>query len=310
MQEGASTVHSANPKVLVIVSGLKYDTDLSFIRDRPFIVPLLKKLVFEMHWYSFSDLKSWKNDNSNDVCGSVGNRVMNTTGFLIDNYPLFVSEFGVNERGARLEDNKYLNCFMAYAVDQDWDFGIWSLHGSYYLRKGVVDMDEDYGLLDFQWVAPRNSSFLKRVSVLQIPFRGPDRSSSTPHKIVFHPQTGLCIIQQGHLKLGPCQFAQPWIYTNQKALRMMHLPFFLQSIDSNKPATLLFDPSQRISSTWEPISASKLHLSSKVNNGTTLCLDVDGNGLIVTNFCKCVSKDNTCEPFSQWFKIVDSTRVM
>jgi hypothetical protein len=36
----------------------------------------------------------------------------------------------------------------------------------------------------------------------------------------------------------------------------------------------------------------KIHLSSMVSNGTT----------IVINTCKCLSRGNTCDPGSQWFK--------
>nr|AFK37776.1 unknown [Lotus japonicus] len=59
---------------------------------------------------------------------------------------------------------------------------------------------------------------------------------------------------------------------------------------------------------WEMISDSKLHLSFKVNNGFSVCLDVDENNNIVTNFCKCLSRDVKCDPGSQWFKLIDSGR--
>lgn len=173
MQEGAETVHTANTNVLVIISGLNYDKDLSFLHTRAINVSFARKLVFEMHWYSFSQSGAWGN-NMNDACGWVGTEMMNSNGFLAEQgrYPVFVSEVGADGRGTGVADNRFISCFMAYAADQDWDFAVWSLQGSYYLREGVVELEEAYGLLDLQWSAIRNPNLLRRYSAIQSPFRG------------------------------------------------------------------------------------------------------------------------------------------
>ncbi|GLT86554.1 hypothetical protein SLE2022_046880 [Rubroshorea leprosula] len=62
------------------------------------------------------------------------------------------------------------------------------------------------------------------------------------------------------------------------------------------------------SSKWEMISDSEIQLSSKLSNGTSVCLDVDSNNRVIINTCKCLSKDNICDPANQWFKLVNSTR--
>lgn len=71
MEKGAEAVHAANPNVLVILSGLSYDKDLSFLRDRQVNLSFSGKLVFEVHWYGFSDGQAWSSENSNQVCGRV-----------------------------------------------------------------------------------------------------------------------------------------------------------------------------------------------------------------------------------------------
>ncbi|CAL5438423.1 unnamed protein product [Camellia sinensis] len=83
----------------------------------------------------------------------------------------------------------------------------------------------------------------------------------------------------------------------------------LQADGLNKPAKLGVICSDSTSK-WEPISDSKMHLSSKLAiDGATVCLDVDpSSNIIVTNNCKCLNTDNMCDPGSQWFKIVNSTR--
>uniref|UniRef100_F6HP91 Ricin B lectin domain-containing protein n=2 Tax=Vitis vinifera TaxID=29760 RepID=F6HP91_VITVI len=52
-----------------------------------------------------------------------------------------------------------------------------------------------------------------------------------------------------------------------------------------------------------------MYLSTKLGNGTTVCLDVDSSDDIVTNSCKCLSRDDMCDPGSQWFKIANSTDI-
>ncbi|KAG5033061.1 hypothetical protein JHK82_016616 [Glycine max] len=55
MVKGAEAVHAANPDVLVILSGLNFDTSLSFIQDRPVSLTFKGKLVFEVNRYGFTD---------------------------------------------------------------------------------------------------------------------------------------------------------------------------------------------------------------------------------------------------------------
>lgn len=109
------------------------------------------------------------------------------------------------------------------------------------------------------------------------------------------------------LRLGSCTDSEAWRYTPQKTLSIKGTYFCLQADDLGKPAKLGVICTDS-SSKWDIISDSNMHLSSKIANGTTACLDVDFNNNIVVNTCKCLSRDNTCDPGSQWFKLVNSTR--
>ncbi|KAK9934538.1 hypothetical protein M0R45_021678 [Rubus argutus] len=310
MQRGAEAVHLANPDVLVILSGLSYDTDLSFLGNRPVKLTFTGKLVFELHWYGFSDGQAWADGNPNQVCGLVVGEVKRKAGFLLDKgFPLFVSEFGVDQRGTNVNDNRYLNCFLAAAAELDVEFAFWTLVGSYYFRTGVVGMNEPYGLLNWNWTEIRNSSLLQRLSVLHSPFQGPGISDSRKHKIILHPSTGLCLLKvgfMGPLKLGPCSQSGAWSYSSRKVLTLKGTYFCIQADELGQPATvgiLCTDTNSQ----WDTISDSKLHLQSKTPNGIEVCLDVDSSNTIVTNSCKCLSRDSSCDPGSQWFSLVDST---
>jgi hypothetical protein len=173
MQKGAEAVHTANPDILVILSGLSYDTNLSFLRNRPLSLTFTGKLVFEAHRYGFTDDSTWKNGNANEACGIVMDIIMRSAGFLLEQgLPLFFSEFGMDLRGNNTLLNRYMNCFLAMAADLDFDWALWTLGGSYYIRQGVIGSNEYYGLLNSNWTEPRNSNFLQRISTLQSPFQG------------------------------------------------------------------------------------------------------------------------------------------
>ncbi|CAA3008765.1 hydrolase, hydrolyzing O-glycosyl compounds [Olea europaea subsp. europaea] len=139
---------------------------------------------------------------------------------------------------------------------------------------------------------------------------GPGYNEIHPHKVIFHPKTGLCIKRKSiyeHLVLGPCSEAEAWTYTPQKTLTIMGTYFCLQADGLALPAKLGVICSYA-SSKWETISDSKMHLSSKLADGSGVCLDIDSNNVVVTNACKCLNRNSTCDPGSQWFKIIDSTR--
>ncbi|CAL5421240.1 unnamed protein product [Camellia sinensis] len=348
MQKGAEVVHAINPDVLIILSGLSFDKDLSFLLNRPMNLTFTGKLVFEVHWYGFSDGSAWKTGNPNQVCGQVVDQMMRKAGFVLNQgYPLFMSEFGVDLRGTNDNDNRYLNCFLGVAAELDLDWALWTLAGSYYLREGVIGLEEFYGVFNWNWCEARNSSFLERISAIQSPFqvswmgdkvisfvsylvgppalfssshhhpsidlKWPAQQGAKQHKVIFHPLTGQCIHRKSllePLKLGPCTDSEAWSYnTQQKTLTIKGTYFCLQAEGLNKPAKLGVICSDSTSK-WEPISDSKMHLSSKLaTDGAAVCLDVDpSSNIIVTNNCKCLNRDNMCDPGSQWFKIVNSTR--
>ncbi|XP_030956814.1 glycosyl hydrolase 5 family protein-like [Quercus lobata] len=311
MPKAAEAVHLANPNVLVILSGMSSDTDLSFLQNRPVKLTFTRKLVFEVHRYGFTDANIWKYYNPNQACAVVVGIIMRSAGFLLEQgYPLFFSEFGMDLRGNDGLLNQFMNCFFALAADLDFDWNLWTLGGSYYIKQGITEFEEYYGLLLWNSNEPRNSSFVKRLSAIQTPFQGPGLPETNPHQVIFHPSTGLCVQRKSPLeplRLGPCKDSEAWSYTPQKTLSLKGKNLCLQVDGLGKPAKLGNICSDS-GSQWETISDSKLHLSSTIGNATTLCLDVDSSHTVITNTCHCVSIGRTCDPESQWFKLIRSSR--
>lgn len=176
MSLGAMAVHDANPKLVVILSGLHYDTDLQFLFNKQLDLPFRNKIVYEMHWYSFSFGVNFGQGNLNKACAIATSTVMKCGGFLATpntsyTAPLFISEFGIDQRGGNKAHNRFLNCFLAFAASLDLDWSYWPLQGSYYIRNGHEDDEEFYGLLDAHWSVPRNVSLLARLQAMQEPWQ-------------------------------------------------------------------------------------------------------------------------------------------
>ncbi|EEC77495.1 hypothetical protein OsI_16343 [Oryza sativa Indica Group] len=326
MQRGAEAVHAANPRVVVILSGMSFDNDLAFLNSRQVNVSFAGKVAFEVHWYGFSDGQAWRAGNANQVCARVAASVSRRALYLLDQgWPVFLSEFGVDNRGGNVNDNRYYGCVAAVAADLDLDWALWTLQGSYYLREGVLGLDEVYGVLDWAWCKPRNDTALTRLHALQRPFRGPGLAEAAPYTVMFHPTTGRCVVRrsssvvQTTLELGSCGEAEAWAYTaSQQRLSPRDSPLLcLRAEGAGRPARLGLSCGDELAR-WSLTSDSKLHLavnasssssSPETSNGGMLCLDVGDDGRsLVTNPCRCLSADNSCDPESQWFKLVTSTR--
>ena len=167
MQEGANTIHAHNPDVLIIVSGLNYAGNLGFLKSQPLAVSFTNKLVFEAHWYSFGTSAEQWVAQTNQLCGTITKWALDNYLFLTNSFPLFISEFGINQRGDSEADNRYIGCMLAAVAEFDVDWALWTLQGSYILREGHVDLEEFYGVLDFNWDRLRNPAFLDRLQVLR-----------------------------------------------------------------------------------------------------------------------------------------------
>uniref|UniRef100_J3LYY1 Uncharacterized protein n=2 Tax=Oryza brachyantha TaxID=4533 RepID=J3LYY1_ORYBR len=312
MQQGAEVVHAANPGVLVILSGLEFDNTLDFLFSKKVQLSFTGKLVYEQHWYGFSDGGNWGSQNQNDVCGMVVGFIKYKGLFLLQQgWPLFFSEFGFDMSGAHVADNRYLTCFLSVAAEMDLDWAIWALQGSYYIREGTLAYDESYGLLSWDWSATRNPSFIKRINSLQSPFQGPGLpNSKEPYNVIFHPLTGLCLVVKSSeaLELGPCDESNAWSYTSTNQLVLKHTGQCLQAKSVGENAKLGTDCSKS-SAKWQLISYSGMHVSAELTkNGTRVCLDATPDGTIETNLCECLTLDPNCNPESQWFKIILSSK--
>ncbi|XAR70241.1 Cellulase [Bertholletia excelsa] len=322
MQKGAKVIHKANPEVLVLISGLSYSANLEFLKKKP-VEPIPRnKMVYEAHWYSWfsfgSELGSWV-DQPNEVCGNASRLFIDQIGFVAtgsDPYPLFLSEFGVDQRGDEGQD-RFLSCFLAKMAEMDLDWAMWALQGSYMLRENNTDMEEVYGVLSYGWDRLRNPKLIRRLQLIQQSTHDPN--SITPsYYILYHPHSGQCVqVGRSIIYGADCWRWSRWSHEKDGGpISLAGGRMCLKALGDGLPVAVSRDCSGQ-QSMWSTISASKLHIATKDKQGKLLCLErnPDSNSpVILTKKCLCVGDDSKdvskCgdDPQRQWFKLVPSNR--
>ena len=171
MGQGAAIVHKANPDVLVFVSGLNYDTDLSLLKKKPLNVSIADKLVYEVHSYAWSsgERSDWDKQPLNKKCANVMNSLNDRAGFLMSGSnpkPLVMSEFGIDMENKTDINEKFLSCMLVYLVGVDLDWALWAAQGAYYIRKNEIIVSETFGIWSYDFRTLRYLEFPQRFQLM------------------------------------------------------------------------------------------------------------------------------------------------
>lgn len=175
--QAATRVHQANADVLVIMGGTQSTTDLTHLRTEGTIdwSAWAGKHVWEWHAYEFTvTYAAFKAD-----CEALQQAYGLFNGFVLaqgEAYtaPLLLSEFGFGmvggpHDGLSDDDDRYFQCLRDYVLENDSEWALWALMGSYYVRQGTVDSDESFGVLDHDWAGLRNTNLPSQLaSMLQV----------------------------------------------------------------------------------------------------------------------------------------------
>jgi hypothetical protein len=163
MKPCTEEVHKINPKLVIFLSGLGFDTDLgpvtsggSFANGKTFRIADLpeKKIALELH--NYSNLK-----NCTAIQAAMerqGWNALNSGNSLV--LPVVMTEFGFKQAGTDYR-NVYAQCMKDYFISRRAGWFYWALPGSYYLRQGKADFDETWGLFNHDWTDWRNPAAVR-----------------------------------------------------------------------------------------------------------------------------------------------------
>ncbi|KAJ9136688.1 Glycoside hydrolase [Pleurostoma richardsiae] len=166
IKQGTDAINGANPDVLIFLSGLGFDTYLTPVVQGTALTPgnstfsrtdfpgYADKLVLDLHNYqtTSTNCTSLQKDLYNDGFQALTPAAANM-------FPVMLTEFGL------AMDNTswhavYPTCLASYLPAQKAGWFIWVLAGSYYIRHGVQDSDETWGLLTHDWSTWRSPSYI------------------------------------------------------------------------------------------------------------------------------------------------------
>ncbi|KAI0380497.1 glycoside hydrolase [Hypomontagnella monticulosa] len=170
VKKGSDAIHTANADVLIFLSGLDSDQDLSPVVNGTALTPgsatfnrddfsgYANKLVLELHAYD-----NIAGPGPSD-CNLVQDKLVNAgfkalTDQAKNQFPMVLTEFGLEQNSTAARD-PYIGCLLDYVPSVNAGWMIWQLGGSYYIREGTQDRDESWGLLTHDWSNWRASDFV------------------------------------------------------------------------------------------------------------------------------------------------------
>ncbi|KAL8943479.1 MAG: hypothetical protein Q9211_000976 [Gyalolechia sp. 1 TL-2023] len=158
MTAAADAVYKANPNLLIFFSGMDYDTQLNAIfTGKPMGVNRVfnkdeldyaKKIVLEVHDYDAGTTNCTRKLGylTEDSFGALNRSAPGTKTV----FPLVMSEWGFKQSPDQYK-KPYASCLREIITKQSVGWMTWVLAGSYYIRSGIRDDDESWGLLDHEW---------------------------------------------------------------------------------------------------------------------------------------------------------------
>ncbi|ORY67125.1 glycoside hydrolase family 5 protein [Pseudomassariella vexata] len=170
IKQGAGAVNAANSDVLILLSGLSFDTFVTPVVRGTALTPSTStfqlsdfagyedKLVLELHTYA-----------STTNCTSLEISLYNS-GFqamhpedpqTVNVFPIALTEFGFIQDATQWKDNVYATCVASYLAQEKASWMQWVIAGSYYIRTGVQDSEETWGLLTHDWSTWRSPEYVE-----------------------------------------------------------------------------------------------------------------------------------------------------
>jgi len=167
-ERGGNAVLAANSKLLIMVEGPEYSTNLTEFAKLPVKLKVADRLVYSPHAYASEKYKFASYEEMKQVFDA-------RAGFLQYEkapVPLWVGEFGTCQTLDCGDNSQWFVWFIQYLKENNLSWGYWPLNGtqsSGYSR--VYDSVETYGLLSPDWQHIGAPKIRETVSEHRVPSR-------------------------------------------------------------------------------------------------------------------------------------------
>ncbi|KAL3498923.1 hypothetical protein ACH5RR_041655 [Cinchona calisaya] len=143
-------------------------------------------------------------------------------------------------RGLAIVSTMYKDTSMP---ENDLDWAVWSLQGSYYIKEGVHDPEETYAMLNYNWSTIRSPEFHSKLQLIQKKIQDPT-SKEENYLIMYHALRGKCarVDNNKEVHASECWEPSKWIHEGEGTpIRLKNTNLCLKAIGDGLPVALTND---------------------------------------------------------------------
>lgn len=149
MTAASKVINDANEDILIVFSGLNFDTTLKPIVEG---TDLGSGVIFNKSDFSYSNkmvLELHNYETSIGSCSSLQSNLVSDgfstlSGTKANTMPMLLTEWGHSQTDSS-GSGVYSTCLLSYLPAQKVGWFYWVVAGSYYIRSGTQDYDETWG---------------------------------------------------------------------------------------------------------------------------------------------------------------------
>jgi endoglucanase len=164
-ERGGNAILEVNPKLLIMVEGPEYSTDLTAFAKLPVVLKVANRLVYSPHAYASSEHVFQNYEELRQIYDERAGYLLKAEPAI----PLWVGEFGTCQTLDCGQNSQWFRWFVQYLAEKDLSWSYWPLNGTQSSGVGrKYDTVETYGLVttDYRRIAaPKIVELLRTIKV-------------------------------------------------------------------------------------------------------------------------------------------------
>ena len=164
-ERGGNAILEVNPKLLIMVEGPEYSTDLTAFAKLPVVLKVTNRLVYSPHAYASSEHVFQNYEELRQIYDERAGYLLKAEPAI----PLWVGEFGTCQTLDCGQNSQWFRWFVQYLAEKDLSWSYWPLNGTQSSGAGrKYDTVETYGLVttDYRRIAaPKIVELLRTIKV-------------------------------------------------------------------------------------------------------------------------------------------------